>query len=51
MGRSQVKRNQAARGRGRGGRGGSGCRGSYGGQSSRRKKSGDKQVGIINNNN
>jgi len=38
MGRSQVKRNQAARGRGRGGRGGSGGRGSYGNQTSRRKK-------------
>ena len=41
MGRSQVKRNQAARGRGRGGRGSSGGgRGSYGNQASRRKKSG-----------
>ena len=40
MGRSQVKRNQAARGRGRGGRGGSGGKGS-GGQTSRRKKVGD----------
>ena len=38
MGRSQVKRNQAARGRGRGVRGGSGGRGSYN-QASRRKKS------------
>lgn len=40
MGRSQVKRNQAARGRGRGGRGGSGGKGS-GNQTSRRKKVGD----------
>lgn len=40
MGRSQVKRNQAARGRGRGGRGGSGGRGSSG-QPTRRKKGGD----------
>ena len=39
MGRSQVKRNQAARGRGRGGRGGSG--GGRGGQSRRKKGGGD----------
>ena len=43
MGRSQVKRNQAARGRGRGGRGGSGGggRGSYGNPSRRKKGGGD----------
>jgi len=44
MGRSQVKRNQAARGRGRGGRGGSGGKGS-GGQTSRRKRSDLSKLG------